>query len=235
MSREIACFGAFAGLALAYALGAWADTVLGALGLPALAASAADHVRHWLGGAVAVTGLLGVMCSAMLYAVTRRASWRLSYSGPRFLASTAVLGLSLTLLVFAAAAYAGEHVPGRVVAGLYEALIGVSAFKLILEASVFSQLRVSQVSDLKRTALLMWGELAKLTQLRFALGVMGGLCLPWLLAPFIDPNIENLKLGVTPLVIASAGFICLLIGELTERSLFFMAAVSAKMPGAIGQ
>ncbi len=235
MSREIACFGAFAALALAYAVGAWADTLLGALGLPLLSAETADHVRRWLGGAVAVTGLLGVMCSAMLYAVTRRASWRLSYSGPRFLASTAVLGLSLTLLVFAAAAFAGEHVPGQVVAGLYEALIGVSAFKLLLEASVFSQLRVSQVSDLKRTALLMWGELAKLTQLRFALGVMGGLCLPWLLAAFIDPRLENIQLGVTPLVIASTGFVCLLIGELTERSLFFMAAVSAKMPGAIGQ
>jgi hypothetical protein len=146
-----------------------------------------------------------------------------------------VLGLSLTLLVFAAAAFAGEHVPGPVVAGLYEALIGVSVFKLLLEASVFSQLRVSQVSDLKRTALLMWGELAKLTQLRFALGLMGGLCLPWLLAAYIDPRLESIQLGVAPLVIAASGFVCLLIGELIERSLFFMAAVSAKMPGAIGQ
>ncbi len=235
MSREIACFGAFAGLAVAYALGAWSDTVLRVVGLPALPAHWADGLRHWLGAAVALTGLLGVGCSAMLYAVTGRAWWRLSYSGPRFLASAALLGLSLTLVVFCAAAYAGEPVPGSIVAGLYECLMGVATFKLLLEASVFSHLGRSQVSDLKRTALLMWRELGHITHSRFALGVAGGIALPWLLSTFVDPASQVLSLGGAPVVISIVSCLFLLAGELLERSLFFMAAASPKMPGAVGR
>jgi Fe-S-cluster-containing dehydrogenase component/DMSO reductase anchor subunit len=235
MSREIACFGAFAALAALYAAGAWTTTVLGALGLPVIHPEWGDHLRHWLGGAVALTGLLGVFCSAMLYAVTRRAWWRLSYSLPRFLASTTLLGLSLTLLVFSAAAFAGEHVPGHIVRGLYAALMGVCVFKLMFEATIFSHLRRRQVSDLGRTARLMWGELAKLTQLRFVLGLLGGVALPLLLSMFVNPSAPTLELALTPLVIAAVSCICLLASELVERSLFFMAAASPKMPGAIGR
>jgi DMSO reductase anchor subunit len=235
MSREIAFFGAFAGLAVLYAAGGFADTLLGAIGLPALEAHWAAGLRHALGGAVALTGLCGVACSAMLYAVTRRVWWRLSYSGPRFVASTALLGLSTTLVVFCAAAFAGEPVPGRIVAGLYGALMAVAVFKLLFEASIFSHLRLSQVSDLKRTALLMWGELAKLTQLRFALGIVGGLVLPFWLSSFVDPTVESLRFGTAPIVIAAVSWVCLLVGELVERSLFFMAAASPKMPGAVGR
>jgi DMSO reductase anchor subunit len=235
MSREIACFGAFAGLAVAYALGAWSDTLIVALGLPPLSPVWGDRLRHALGGAVAVVGLLGVGCSAMVYAVTRRALWRLSYSGPRFGASAALLGLSITLLVFCSAAFVGEHVPGQIVAGLYAALIAVCVFKLLLEASIFSQLRLSQVSDLKRTALLMWGELSRLTQLRFFLGVLGGLVLPLVLSTFVDPTAVTLVLGIGPVLIAALSCACLLGGELAERSLFFMAAASPRMPGAVGR
>lgn len=235
MSREIACFGAFAGLAVAYALGAWADTLLVRLGAPPLDARWADGLRHALGGAVAVSGLLGVWCSAMLYAVTKRAWWRLSYSATRFFASTALLGASLTLLVFCSAALAGEPVPGDIVAGLYTALMAVAVFKLLFEASIFSHLRSPQISDLKRTALLMRGELAKLTQLRFGLGVLGGLALPGLLSIFVDPKASRLALEATPVVLAAVSAVCLLGGELLERSLFFMAAASPKMPGAVGR
>lgn len=235
MSREIACFGAFAALAVAYALGAWADTLLALLGLPMLNPEWANRLRHGLGGGVALSGLLGVGCSAMLYAVTRRAYWRLSYSGPRFFACTTLLGLSVTLLVFLGAAFAGEQVPGYIVRGLYSSLIAVSVFKLLLEASIFSHLRFKQVSDLKRTALLMWGELGKLTQLRFALGVTGGVILPTLLSGFIEPGTIRLELGLTPIVLAALSSVCLLGGELVERSLFFMAAASPKMPGAVGR
>jgi formate dehydrogenase iron-sulfur subunit len=235
MSREIACFGAFAGLAMAYAAGAWADTLLGVLGFMPLSLEWGNRLRHGLGGAVAVVGLLGVGCSAMVYAVTRRALWRLSYSGPRFGSSAALQGLSLTLLVFCAAAFMGEHVPGAIVAGLYSALMGVCVFKLLLEASIFSQLRLSQVSDLKRTALLLWGELSHLTRLRFFLGILGGLALPLLLSTFIDPKAGSLALGLAPVIIAAVSCVCLLGGELVERSLFFMAAASPKMPGAVGR
>jgi formate dehydrogenase iron-sulfur subunit len=239
MSREIAGFGAFAALAVAYAASAWAAPVLGALGIPlpggAGLDSLLDTVQRWLGGAVALSGLVGVWCSVMLYAVTRRAFWQLSQSAPRFFATTLLLGLALTLLVFTAAARWGEPVPGYIMAGLYGALIATAVFKLLLELSIFSHLRLSQVSDLKRTALLMRGELSRLTQLRFLLGVVGGIALPFWFSVFVDPRAAQVQVGVAPLVIAALATLCLVAGEFAERSLFFMAAASPKMPGAIGQ
>jgi formate dehydrogenase iron-sulfur subunit len=234
MSREIAGFGAFAGLAVAYAASTWANSLLGLLGLPPLSSQLVDGLSRWLGGAVALSGLGGVWCSVMLYAVTRRAFWKLSQSGPRFFATTLLLGLSLTLLVFAGAATAGEPVPGYILAGLYGALVAVAVFKLLHEASIFSHLRTNQVSDLKRTAMLMRGELAKLTFFRFLLGVVGGIALPLLFSVFVDPRAPRIEIGGAALVIASLSTVCLVLGEFAERSLFFMAAASPKMPGAIG-
>jgi formate dehydrogenase iron-sulfur subunit len=235
MSREIAGFGAFAALAVAYAASAWAAPVLGALGMSVPDIGAMDVVQRWLGGAVALSGLVGVWCSVMLYAVTRREFWKLSQSAPRFFATTLLLGLALTLLVFTAAARWGETVPGYIVAGLYGALIAVTVFKLLLELSIFSHLRLSQVSDLKRTALLMRGELARLTQLRFLLGAVGGIALPFWFSVFIDPHSAELHVGSAPVVIAALATLCLVAGEFAERSLFFMAAASPKMPGAVGK
>jgi Fe-S-cluster-containing dehydrogenase component/DMSO reductase anchor subunit len=235
MSREIAGFGAFAALAVAYAAGIWANTVLTHFGLPPIDATWMNRLLRWLGAAVALVGLVGVGCSVMLYAVTRREFWKLSQSAPRFFATTIMLGLSLTLLVFTVAARVGEVVPGYVVAGLNGALIAVCVFKLLHELSIFTQLRLSQASDLKRTARLMAGELARLTQLRFLLGAVGGLALPFWLSVFIEPGAAQFQVGTAALVITGLGALLLTLGEFVERSLFFMAAASPKMPGAVGQ
>jgi len=235
MSREIAAFGAFAGLAVAYAAGAWAGPLLALFGLPPLAPEVSLSLQRWLGAAVAGTGLIGVGCSAMLYAVTRRVYWQLSFSVPRFLGTSALLGLSLTLLVFSAAAYFGEPVSGHTVAGLYQALILASVFKLLLDASVLAHLHNSRVTDLKRTALLMWGELARLTQARFVLGVVAGLVLPVFLSTLFDGSAQQLQLSGGALILAALSCLGLVGAELLERSLFFMAAASPKMPGAVGK
>jgi formate dehydrogenase iron-sulfur subunit len=126
-------------------------------------------------------------------------------------------------------------VPGYVVAGLNGALIAACVFKLLHELSIFSHLRLSQSSDLKRTARLMSGELARLTQLRFLFGAVGGLALPFWLSVFVEPGAARLELGMAPLVISALTALCLIAGEFVERSLFFMAAASPKMPGAVGQ
>jgi formate dehydrogenase iron-sulfur subunit len=235
MSREIAGFGAFAGLAVAYAASAWANTFFARFGLPEIAPAWMSALQRWLGGAVALSGLVGVGCSVMLYAVTRRAFWKMSQSGPRFFATTLMLGLSLTLVVFVAASIAGEPVPGYVVAGLNGALIASCVFKLLHELSIFSHLRLRQSSDLKRTARLMSGELARLTQLRFLLGALGGIGLPFWLSAFVEPGAARLELDAKTLLLAAVSALCLVAGEFVERSLFFMAAASPKMPGAVGQ
>jgi DMSO reductase anchor subunit len=184
---------------------------------------------------VAISGLCAVGCSAMLYAVTRRELWRLSYSGPRFLGTCAVLGLSLTLVTFSAAAYFGTAVSGVVLAGLCQSLFAASACKLLMDASVFAHLKSPRVTDLKRTALLMWGELATLTQARFLVGAVGGLGIPLLLPMFFSPLAAHVQLPNAALALATLGCLLLVGGELIERSLFFMAAASPKMPGMVGQ
>lgn len=234
MSREIAAFGGFALLAMAYALGAWFAPLLEWAGARSLSPAWAGSVQRSLGAAVVASGLMGVYCSAMLYAVTRRVFWRLSYSLPRFLATTAALGLSLTLLMLVGAEAAGQPVRSRTVVALYRSLIVANLLKLALEASIFSHLRRPQVSDLKRTALLMWRELATVTQLRFAVGIVGGLLLPGLLSTYVHPELAHWSSSAATVVIASASFALLLLGEMLERSLFFMAAASPKMPGAVG-
>jgi DMSO reductase anchor subunit len=113
-------------------------------------------------------------------------------------------------------------------------LFAVAVFKLLLDASVLAHLKSQQVSDLKRTALLMWGELATLTQARFLLGVVGGLGIPLLLPAFFSPLAPRVHLSNAPLALAALGCLLLIGGELIERSLFFMAAASPKMPGAVG-
>jgi formate dehydrogenase iron-sulfur subunit len=235
MSREIACFGAFAGLAVAYAAGAWADPLLTLLGLPPLPPGWSIRLQRSLGGAVAVAGLLGVACSAMLYAVTRREFWRLAYSGPRFLGTCALLGVSLTLLVWSAAARFGAPVPGRTLDGLCRALLAANIFKLLLDASVFTHLKSARVSDLKRTALLMWGELAPLTRTRFALGIVAGLALPGLLLLHVDATADRFSMSSGALAMVVLSCLGLVAAELCERSLFFMAAASPKMPGSVGK
>jgi Fe-S-cluster-containing dehydrogenase component/DMSO reductase anchor subunit len=235
MSREIAGFGAFAGLAVAYAAGAWADPLLHLLGLPALDPALSVRLQRWLGAAVAISGVVAVLCSAMLYAVTRREFWRLSYCAPRFLGTTALLGLALTLVTFSAAACFGEPVSGPILAGLCETLFGAAAFKLLVDASVLAHLKSPRVSDLKRTALLMWGELSTLTQARFLIGAVGGLAIPLLLPTFFSATAAHVRLPNAALALAALGCLLLVGGELIERSLFFMAAASPKMPGAVGK
>ena len=78
LSREILAFGAFAGVAAVYAAALWqaehAPVVTAMTWLPEVAARSLPY----LGPVVAVTGLAGVFCSVMVYAVTGRRWWKSS-------------------------------------------------------------------------------------------------------------------------------------------------------------
>src|SRR6185295_8302289 len=85
LSREIVAFGAFAMLACACAARAWAGE------LPL--AGEPDALL----GATAIMGLLGVGCSVMVYAATRRAFWAAPATAVRFFGTSLLLGLALRL------------------------------------------------------------------------------------------------------------------------------------------
>jgi Fe-S-cluster-containing dehydrogenase component/DMSO reductase anchor subunit len=234
MSREILCFGVFAKLAICYAGVLWANPLLSLVGLPALDADVQRWLARGLGAAVISSGLAGLACSALLYAVTRRTWWRLSFSGTKFLGTTLVLGIALSTWVLTTLAFAGASVSARVLGGLYLGLILATAAKLLDEASLFLHLRDPQPSDLKRSATLMRGALAPLTRLRFAAGVLGGLVLPAIACMRLG-FAGSARATALDLILVMLGALALIAGEMLERSLFFMAVAPPKMPGAVGQ
>jgi formate dehydrogenase iron-sulfur subunit len=191
LSREAMAFGTFAGLAVPYAALAWSSP-----GSPLLGA---------LGGLVALTGVLGVACSVLLYARTRRTWWRAPATSLRFGLTTVVCGLAAVLCT------SGDR-------RLATLLVLAGATKLLWEASVLRHLRGGD-ADLRRTALLLTGALAAPARWRAVAGGVGSVALPAAVA-----------LGA-PLAIALIAFPLVLGGELLERRLFFTAVVGPRMPG----
>lgn len=228
LSREVLAFGAFAGLASGFA----GIAVLEACGL-----SVPQPVERMLGGAVAAAGLAGVFCSTMIYASTRRLFWNPFYTGLKFFLTCLVLGIPVALLMrLGAAAFSSEHVAFVAIAAqgtgrwLCAGLMAAIACKLIAEALVFSWLRSRTFTPLRRTALLMTGNLARSTFWRFAAGGFGGLVLPAVLFCALSPGQSPAPELILAAVLGS--LVLNLVGELLERYLFFAAVVAPKMPGA---
>ncbi|MFI5308420.1 MAG: DmsC/YnfH family molybdoenzyme membrane anchor subunit [Polyangiales bacterium] len=224
LSREIIGFSVFAALAFAYA------SFLGlAHARPAVLDPSLAPLETWLPASVALTGLGSVFCSAMLYHVTLRRFWSFSRSGFKFFATTALLGLSATFTTTLAAQLAAP-MPTSIgfVRALWVCLASAFGLKLLGELSVLGHLRDKQQTELKRSALLLKGELAPLLQRRILLGVVGAVLLPCAL-------IVSAEGGVTKVDVAVAVFALVLtvLGELHERVLFFAAVSAAKMPGAL--
>jgi len=225
LSREILAFNLFAGAASAYVVAA----LLG------------DTVPAWLesglGVAAAITGAAGVYCSAMIYIDTRRPFWNAMNTGVKFLLTSLLLGLPLSLLIsLATAGWSSEHRLADVMqgsgAGMLRWLIVVSVCKLLFEASIFLHLRERRHSPLKRTALLLSGDLSMTVLRRCFFGVVGGVALPLTL---LGESVLAPESGFHPLFLGMLAVFAFLLcgaGEVLERRLFFSAVVAPKMPGA---
>jgi Fe-S-cluster-containing dehydrogenase component len=213
LSREIVVFGLFAALALSYTATVW---------LPKLATTG---IQNSLGWATAVSGVIGVFCSAMIYHDTRREFWRLPLSGGKFFATTLLLGATTALL--GASCLSG--IP-RLTAALAALVTTGAIAKFAVELPIFRRLEVEDYSPLYKTALLLKGELGLSHRCRVACGVVGGIGLPILLALQSLAATQPAWLVITE---ASSALALCLIGELIERRLFFVAVQPVKMPGGI--
>lgn len=228
LSREILAFAIFAAFALAGTICVWL---------------AKDQPRlvPWadrLGMMTALSGVVGVICSVMIYVKTRRPFWSAHRTFGQFLLTSLVLGIPVALLVSLIASYWSSELSAPAIMQSYGQaicrwlMIAVTA-KLVLEASVLVWLRNRQFTPLKRTALLLTGELSMTNLLRYFFGAMGGLLLPLVLlsekATISGPEgYQPLFMGFVVLLITGL----LLLGEMIERYLFFAASVAPKMPGA---
>jgi formate dehydrogenase iron-sulfur subunit len=229
MSREVLAFGLFAGSAMIQAALYWVEPVAATLGIGLPPAATIERVRAGAGILVAASGVLGVVCSVMLYQVTSRRWWSAARTSSRFVLTSALLGLATTtvgVLVFGT--LGGDFAGARAAAGsLVVPLIATAVLKLVSDAEIFLHLRARGLGELKRTAVLLVGELRKYSAARFGLGFLA------LVIAVVLARSGAVGPGVT-LVFAVASWALFIVGEGLERMLFFRALSAPKMPGAVG-
>ena len=205
LSREALGFGLFAGTAVAHAAATmWLPTA-----------------KPYVQAATLATGACGFVCSIMVYQVTGRQWWRGSSTTFRFASTTLLLGSGALWLALVLLADPRWQSARLLVSGC---VVVVGSVALIWEASVFGQRRGRQYTARQRAAQLMRGPLRRLTVLRFAAGSLGILAV----AGIHGIGVE------TGAAVAIAAFAALVVGEVCERRLFFLAESSPRMPGVVG-
>ncbi len=176
----------------------------------------------------ALAGLIGVACSAMIYADTHRDFWRASQCFGKFFGTTALLGMATTLAL-AAFANPMANSPVLLSAGL---LCLVSVVKLAFEHRIFRRLvneDTITLTPLNKTARLLEGQLGQAARLRIGCGMLGGVILPLLL---VLNRVAGNETSPWPVLVS---LVLCLTGELLERYLFFTAVAPPKMPGGVAE
>jgi len=246
LGRPLYAFRAFIGIRTSWmsreavALGLYGGAATVAAGLPfVLSLPVARELAHQLpvdvfsiGPALivpnALLGLAAVVCSAMLYVVTGRRFWSAQTTLGRFFGTTLLLGLA----TLAAAGVVGgtsatNWLPTRyVLAGL----MLVTIIKLGAESRILRHQDGAARDELWRSAELITGPLFHLSSARTTSGFLGGLALPGLLLASLSTG----SMGIaTPLAVLM--LVLCTLGELLERTLFFMAVAPLRMPGSFGK
>jgi formate dehydrogenase iron-sulfur subunit len=224
LSREVAGFGLFAPLALAH---------VALLLLRPGWYGAHPGLQSALAAALFAAGIAGLASSVMVYHVVKRPFWRASIAGVKFAGTALVLGLAAALVSSEWASALGSSISGTTISPghsrlLCLGLMAAVATKLIFESTLLVHLKDSELTPLRRSALLVIGPLVSPALLRLALGVFGGLVLPFLLVVDEPPTLAGVRMGVVMLALAA-----LVGGEIAERYLFFAAVSRPKMPGGL--
>ncbi|MDF1744561.1 MAG: dimethyl sulfoxide reductase anchor subunit [Gimesia sp.] len=225
LSREILAFGVFAGAAMLYAILTW------------ISVSLFPELKSWqpiAGRVVGLLGIAGIFCSIMIYVFTKREFWSFESTSVKFSLTAILLGITSTWLVILVLNLADNSPESNLLLALAgpllsKALIVTSIIKLIFEASLFRYLFHRQNSPLKRSALLMSGELSNVTLARFACGILGGILMP---AFLLNHQTQPLQYIILIFIVCMM-FIACLAGELLERYLFFSAVAAPRMPGVL--
>jgi Fe-S-cluster-containing dehydrogenase component/DMSO reductase anchor subunit len=231
MSREIAAFGVFSGVATAYALSVAPASAF--VELAALSPSAAAWLRRLSSFRVALevaavfAGLFAVFSSVMLYHATGRQLWHVGRTSMRFFGSTLVLGLC-ALWLSAIGAISGGAARLGAAHDVCGALAATVAIKVLFELSVLLHLRDRRQTELRRTATLLRTSLARLLRARLLLAAIGGGVLP-----FVSVGQLADRSFAAATVCAVVGTLALVLGEVLERVTFFSACAAPRMPGGI--
>lgn len=223
LSREVLFFSLFTGSAVAYSAMAWQPFIT----IPFL-------WRGIFGLGVALFGLVGVYCSAMIYRVPARPSWDTVRTPIAFMATAFVLGPLVTLAVFIWSLHAesttlSEVMPTLQVVGLLLGGILLAAgFTQIggIVVKLFNTLSKDE-PELKASALMLTGRFRTLF-----LGRLGVLLAALFVVPMTLFNLAliqgadffKMALWLTAIAVFT------LASELTGRYLFFVTVVPKKRP-----
>ena len=222
LSREIVAFGVFAALAAAHGVAVFA----GAGGERRPSDAGAETA---LAALAAAAGVVGVACSAQVYAVTRRRWWALATTAPKFFLTTVATGSAAVLVITVIVALvAGDATaeraglgPGRPLGVLVATVV---AAKLAWEGAFLRHLRAGAPADLRRSARLLVDDLGRSSRWRAGLGAAGA-------AAALGVVLLGHDAGpALVLLLASTAFVAVVAGELVERWQFFTAAAPPRMP-----
>ncbi len=212
LSREILAFGVFAGAGVA------------ATALRMVDGASPLVVAAELAGAAG--GLAGVFCSVRLYAVTGRRWWRSRTTGLRFGGTTLACGaLGTAGVVCLADPRAAAPLLGPL---LVATAIGV-ATSVLAPLLPLIRPRAGAVDEpLRGTRRLLGHQLQTRFFGRLAAAAVGLVLL--LVAGAQSGSLAAGELGTGVWLVAA--WVAVMVGELHERRLFFLASVAPRMPGS---
>jgi formate dehydrogenase iron-sulfur subunit len=215
LSREIVAFGAYAGLA-----GAAAASAFGIL---------PSSWQGVLGAATVVSGLIGLWCSACLYAVTGHPLWRIDRTVLRFGVTAVATGAATVAAVACAASgFTGPDDTSTIdstAIGIAAAVsVLVSVLVLVLATDVFVARHTGGRDALGRSAHLLAHQLRGQVRVSMVLALVG-VVLAVVAATLgaSDPTVGAAVWSVTVVALTAAAWI--------ERELFFTADAPDRMPG----
>jgi Fe-S-cluster-containing dehydrogenase component/DMSO reductase anchor subunit len=223
MSREILVVGAYVPAVLSSAVAT--TLVLAPDAIPGIPSGLSSALRGWLPlveGSALGMGLLGTVCSMMIYVDTHRRAWALSRTAPLFLGTLAGLG---ALGVATSAAF-GMSVSDTG-AALPLLLLGVTILGTKVALELASTKAASEGRDvaLARGAQLLRGVLRPRFRARVVCAALG------LLAAGAGVAFDVFGAEDVPATLVLAALAFFAVGELIERHLYFTAEASPGMPG----
>ena len=225
MSREILAFSVFAAQAGATALTSfW--TPLSQF-IPVLSqVEVFINPGAWakvLSVVTAVTALVSVYCSAMIYIDTGRAFWIRELTFPKFFGTTVLLGSGATACIL-------SWIPGVSHTPIWElantaALIATLSRVILFgwEVQNFRDLLTSSKDPNHRSGLIMWKLRRKLLDIRVLLFVTS----------MVLSLMATVQDGWNAAFLTTAAFALTALSQTIERYFYFTAVVAPRMPGGV--
>ena len=168
-----------------------------------------------------IVGIVGLVCSAMIYVATQRRLWRVSRTFTRFIGSAVVAGSAWTVVTMCFSG-ASMVVTTSYVFATIAALVAKLAWEQKIQTASLAGFDEFDI----RSARMFTGALESTADFRrdFAMAGIGLLGVAWLVA-FSAPTVAA---GIAAL---AATAIC--GGEFVERVLYFQSVVYDRMPGTL--